>query len=78
MNWPTTLRIITWRDYNGVMHAFGQSKLHPNDWNPFCKGRASDFGSHDTERVMASIRNASIIPVEGPITCLICAAKFTR
>lgn len=78
MSWPTTLRIITWRDYHGIMHAFRQSKNHPADWNPVCGWRAPDFGSSDTERVMASIRNASIVPVEGPVTCVLCAARLTE
>lgn len=78
MSWPLKLRVITWRDYNGVMHAIRQSKNHPNDWDPLCGARTPDFGSSDTERTVASIRNASIIPVEGPVTCVICAARLTE
>lgn len=78
MSWPLTLRVIMWRDYLGVTHAIRQSKNHPQDWDPICDARTSDFGSHDTERTVSSIRNASIIPVPGPMTCLVCAARLTE
>jgi hypothetical protein len=73
------LRVILWRDYNDVVHAFQQSKNHDDDWNPLCNVGTVELGSHprDIEKVMTSVRRAAVVPVEGAVTCVICAAKYT-
>lgn len=70
------MRVILWRDYNGITHAVRQSAYHPDDWDPICNTRPPMFGTHDIEKITASIRRAAVVPVEGPVTCLKCAIRY--
>ena len=73
----TELRIIFWRDYNGIVHVFRQSKNHPNDWEILCNVGRRELGSNDIEKLITSVRKAAVVPVKGAVTCVVCAAKYT-